>query len=584
MRPAFDISALRLSAAWAEIKSASYGDQIRYLRDLERPGDPLFLMQVALVLSVCFAGYLYLGVWEAVLWAFAYTSFQFLEKVSVWMVPEEANFRQYSIVLAVMFIEACIYCAMSVFLWFYGTDVTKFGAVALITAAAMHSTQNRAAFRSILSVFLLPNAAAFCAIAVWSAIGQTEFSTGFIFILIASAITTFFLVAYTQAHLKEAQAKETAEALSQAQKSDTIGKLTADIAHDFNNLISVASSNLQLSLETKDASEARWFTTNAQKAINACSDLTANMLAFGRKAPLRPSPLKMVAVIDDLRQFTDRLVPSNIEITYHLPPEACTVRADPSMLKNALLNLVINAADALEEGGKIRVSVRGLASGAATITVSDDGPGIPAELQSRVFEPFFSTKSELGNSGLGLSMVQGFAAQSNGDVRIETGAGRGTAVTITLPCAKGYAASTVTNKDRAVRPQAARGQHVMLVDDNRQLLEALAIKLSRDGYVVTKFETGDEARQALNAHKVPDILITDAVMPGDTQGKDLIKALRQISPSTPAILLSGYAEPVSYHETLDENADLFLSKPIDLTVLSSSVSNMLVGEEAYATV
>ncbi|MCC1494605.1 ATP-binding protein [Cognatishimia sp. F0-27] len=548
---------------------------IRELRALEPPTDPALLLQIGLILLVSFVGAFTLGIWQAAIWSVAYVASQLVEKWIVRVVPEDASRAQFYLVLLVLLAESSIYCFMPLFLWFYESEVAKFGAVALMTASAMHTTLNRAAFPSIMACFMVPNAAVFVFIGFWEMTPVGLQAGAVVYPVIGVAVAIFFVVMFLQAHRKELSNRRTQEALKQSQKLETIGKLTGGIAHDFNNLISVVSGNLQLIFETENLRDVRHYAETAKDAADACADLTAKMLAFGRKAPLQPVAISVDTLCRNLSEFTDRLVAKNIEIRFEIEPDTRPVYVDAYMFQNALLNLVINASDAMPQGGLVTVSASNCGQNTVVFSVVDTGPGIEPENLEKIFDPFFSTKEHLGRSGLGLSMVQGFVEQSNGAIDVWSKPGEGTRFLLTLPAAKTESAPRLEGPEPVTHSAPVEGKCIMLVDDNEQLLKAISIKMMRDGYKVVCHVSGDDAAAALAQDAAPDLLITDAVMPGLVQGPDLIEILYMKDRAVPAILMSGYAEPSLARKVRLGEPDRFMSKPIDLATLSSTVAELL---------
>ncbi|WP_299146628.1 ATP-binding protein [uncultured Tateyamaria sp.] len=562
------------------MKQADFSPQIRLLRRLEPPTDPEFILQVCLILGVCTCSYFLAGWWVCAAWGACYVAMQFCEKAVVRLVPSSPTRLQYTLVLYVLFVEASVYCAMPVYLWFLGPDVAKFAALALVTASSMHSMLNRAAFPSILMCFLVPDAAVFVAISMHSIFMEGVTAEATLFAICGVAISAFFVVMLSQSYRKEAQSLETLEKLQQSQKLDVMGKLTGGIAHDFNNLLSVISGNLQLVPGASSRREADSLAAEALHAAERCSDLTSKLLSFGQKAPLLPIAVSPGSAFEELQSYARRLFPPRIVLQFAVESEVGNVMVDSSALQSALLNLALNSAQAIAGQGQISFSASNdVLSGRTCVrfTVADNGIGIPDANRDQIFDPFFSTSRDDGGSGLGLSMVKGFAEQSQGTVEVDSERGFGTVVSIVLPSTdqipQGDQNPAANSLNKIRRPQL---YSVMLIDDNRQLLRAMATMLEREGYSVSTFESGSDALEAMAQKGLPDLVLTDAVMPGSVQGWNIIQHVKMHAPQVPTILISGYAASGDEdHERVMSQTDAFLSKPINLKQLAQVVKERL---------
>ena len=564
----------------SEMEEADFSRQIRFLRRLEPPTDPEFLLQVCLILVVCTCSYFLAGWWICTVWGIAYVAMQFFEKAIVRLVPDSPTRLQYSIVLGILFIEASVYCTMPVYLWFLGSDVAKFAALALVTASSMHSMLNRAAFPSILMCFLVPDAAVFVAISTHSILIEGPTADATLFVICGLAISTFFVVMLSQSYRKEAHSLETLEQLQQSQKLDVMGKLTGGIAHDFNNLLSVVSGNLQLVPGASNRKETERLTAEALSAAERCSDLTSKLLSFGQKAPLLPKVVSPAAALDELQCYVERLFPPRIKLHFEVEPEVGNVLVDPTALQSALLNLALNSAEAITDQGQIKFSaVSGILRGKKCLrfSVADNGIGISDANRDQIFDPFFTTSRNGEGSGLGLSMVKGFAEQSQGRIEVDSQIGVGTVVSIVLPSTDQMPehdqARAFGNLNGSREPQLCS---VALIDDNKQLLRAMAIMLEREGYAVSTYDNGSDALDTLTRNGFPDLVLTDAVMPGPIQGWNIVQHVKEHSPNTPTILISGYAASDAEEKgQILKQTDVFLSKPIDLVQLADTVKEQL---------
>ena len=344
-------------------------------------------------------------------------------------------------------------------------------------------------------------------------------------------------------------------ALAQTQKLESIGKLTGGIAHDFNNLLTAITGCLEL-LEKRlpvDDARAKSLLRNALHGAARGSTLTQRMLAFARRQQLNIETLSLRDLIGGMIDLLDRSLGPEIVLRVDLPEHLPPVRADANQLEAAIINLTINARDAMPNGGDIRISAHtlqlgdddplGLPRGAYLCSsVTDHGEGMDAETLSRATEPFFTTKGVGKGTGLGLSMVHGLAEQSGGKLRITSQQNQGTTVELILPA--GTAADIPVSEPTTARTAESvpTGRHtVLIVDDDDLVLESTAAVVEDLGYVVLKADSGSAALTLLATRPDIDVIVSDQAMPGMT-GVQLAKAAFALRPTLPIILASGYAE------------------------------------------
>jgi PAS domain S-box-containing protein len=348
--------------------------------------------------------------------------------------------------------------------------------------------------------------------------------------------------------------KQLEQQLRQSQKMEAIGQLTGGIAHDFNNLLGVIIGNLDLleRLVANNAAAAERVRT-AQKAAMRGSDLTGRLLGFSSRQRLNPEPTALDESIHNMLAMAARVIGPDITIATRLDPSIPLVQVDAAGLDNALLNLAVNARDAMPNGGSLTISselrdledtyppvqAEELKPGRyAKISVSDCGQGMSAETLKRVFEPFFTTKPRGKGTGLGLSMVYGFVKQSGGTIRIYSELGQGTTVSFYLPLAAGV---TVPPCVAAVpEPQSKATGTVLVVDDEVDLLEVALAFVEEMGYRTVHATGGNGALAALASEPNVDLLITDIVMPGGMNGVELARKVRQLHPGVKVVYSSGY--------------------------------------------
>lgn len=345
----------------------------------------------------------------------------------------------------------------------------------------------------------------------------------------------------------------------QAQKLEVLGQLTGGVAHDFNNLLAAVTGNLYLLEQESDLSErGRRFAARASSAAERGATLTRRLLAFARLQPLSPSAVDVDAFIRDLADLIEYSVGENVSVELDLDAGGACAWVDRGQLENALLNLAINARDAMPDGGTVRLISRYESAGdLVSIEVADTGQGMSAETRDRVFEPFFTTKTGSG-SGLGLSIVYGFVKQSGGDVQITSAPGRGTSFLLHLPACEH---APEEGPAQPVAPVAR--QRLLLVEDNPDVRAALADLLASAGHQVTVAASAEEAL-AILAQAPQTVVLSDVDLDGQTHGVTLMRRIAEAHPTLPRLLMSGLPpEILANRFGLDEGQPL-LSKPFTL--------------------
>jgi DNA-binding response OmpR family regulator/nitrogen-specific signal transduction histidine kinase len=387
----------------------------------------------------------------------------------------------------------------------------------------------------------------------------------------------------TQLAQEIAERERTESQLHQAQKMDALGKLTGGIAHDFNNLLTTIITGIDLM--SRHVAEGRVegvqrFADMALGSARRAVSLTHRLLAFARQQPLDPKPIDINQLVRSLGDLLRRTIGEHITLRFDLMDGTGIAKVDANQLENAIINLVINARDAMPHGGEIRVltSSVGLHGDGelpdgdyVQITVIDNGTGIEPQVLARVFEPFFSTKPIGKGTGLGLSMIYGFSRQSGGRVAICSQQGEGTEVRLTLP--RGQAEEDeepVTSADWV----KGQGESILIVEDNASLRALAREMLSDAGYRCTEAEDVDAALRALRGDHTIHLLLTDVGLPG-MNGRQLAEAARAWRPTLPILFMTGYAEStLAGGDLLDEGMDILI-KPFEIEQLLSKVRSVL---------
>jgi len=370
------------------------------------------------------------------------------------------------------------------------------------------------------------------------------------------------------------------ERLAQAQKMEAMGQLTGGVAHDFNNLMMVVGGQTEL-LRRHLADDTR-----AQRALDAIEiaarrgqELTRHLLAFARRQRLNPVAVSLTERAGALKELLSTSVGSMIDVQVDLPDELWPVQADQGELELAILNLTVNARDAMPNGGTLTISgenvtLKGgevdpeLKGDFVALTVHDTGAGIPADILPRVFEPFFTTKEVSKGTGLGLSQVYGFAQQMGGYATISSELGVGTSITLYLPRSRSEPMAEEAGREPAHEP---RGANILVVEDNPEVAEVSAALLEQLGNRTTVVTSAAAALKALAEGEPPDLVFSDIVMAGDMDGIQLARRIREDYPDVPVLLATGYSKAA------ERLADEFpiLAKPYQMAQLSQAVGELL---------
>jgi PAS domain S-box-containing protein len=393
--------------------------------------------------------------------------------------------------------------------------------------------------------------------------------------------------------LERAQAEE---ALRQSQKMEALGQLTGGIAHDFNNILQGISGNLELMgrhLSQGRTEQVGRLVDRALSGVDRAAALTHRLLAFARRQSLQPKSVNVDALIEDMTELVRRSVGPGVRVELRLADSSWPVQCDPNQLETALLNLAINARDAMPEGGKLTIGTRHVnlrpaelagQEGArpgdyVEIAVSDTGTGMDNSTKARVFEPFFTTKPLGQGTGLGLSQVYGFVRQSGGVVRLDTAPGQGTTLRFYLPCQQGgWEADEAGEAPGALPAGAAGSGTVLLVEDEADVRTTVAEHLRALGYKVLEAADGPSALRLLrsNGSARLDLLVTDVGLPNGLNGRQVADAAREQRPGLPVLFVTGYAGDALEAQLAPGMA--VMTKPFALGALIARVQAMLERE------
>jgi len=371
--------------------------------------------------------------------------------------------------------------------------------------------------------------------------------------------------------------KQLEQDLLHASKLEAVGRLTGGIAHDFNNMLSVVIGNLDLlqkSLKGNERAQKR--VKMALEGAQRCADLTHRLLAFSRRQPLQATTINVGAVMSGLLELMHRTLGENIRVELTGLDDIWPIHVDRAQLEAALLNLAVNARDAMPNGGELKLHLENTTvEGSAppgdyvVISVADTGVGMPAHVLERVFEPFFTTKESGKGTGLGLSMVYGFVQQSNGHIEVDSTPNQGTTIHLFFPRSHDEVAATGADIHVADMEAFGKGESVLVVEDNSDVRQVAVSTLKSLGFTVTETETADEAAVLLKNSCDFQLVLSDVRMPGKLNGADLAGLIKKKYPDVRVLLTTGYVEDAEMLEEID-----LLYKPYRAADLAHKIQSM----------
>ena len=404
-----------------------------------------------------------------------------------------------------------------------------------------------------------------------------------------------FVFDHSQTEKAGAQDFLTESEKQQSQKMEAIGRLAGGVAHDFNNLLAVIAGYSDLMLESLGSSDLnRAKIEQIKQAANSAASLTRQLLMFSRQQIIQPVILDINQIVSNTEKMLRRLIKENIEFAVVLEPNLDRVNADPGQIEQIILNLIVNARDALPNGGRLRIQTSNVRldnnsghAGADTppgrfvlLEVTDTGTGMDDETQAHIFEPFFTTKPVGKGTGLGLATVYGIVKQSNGQIEVKSTLGRGSSFKVYLPAVKQAEAIQESGKDTA--KAAFSGETVLVVEDARSLRELVCEALSELGCTVLSARNAQEALRMVQERKTSiDLLLTDVVMPG-MNGAALAKVVRSLRPKTKILYMTGYSGEFIRADMLSPGVSL-IRKPFTPADLGRKIRKMLADEPGEAS-
>jgi nitrogen-specific signal transduction histidine kinase/CheY-like chemotaxis protein len=394
----------------------------------------------------------------------------------------------------------------------------------------------------------------------------------------------------TEARAREGELEVAQEALRQSQKMEAVGQLTGGIAHDFNNLLAGISGGLEIierRLAQGRTAGLDRFIEGAQSSAHRAASLTQRLLAFSRRQTLDPRPTDVNRLVHGMEDLIGRTVGPGIMVDVAAADSVWLTRVDAAQLESALLNLAINARDAMPEGGRITIETvnqwvderaareRDLKAGQyIAILVTDTGTGIPKDIVERIFDPFFTTKPIGQGTGLGLSMIHGFVRQSGGQIRVDSEPGIGTTMSLYLPRYTGSAPDEISAAISGIAATGA-GETVLVIDDEPVVRMLITEVVQEAGYVALEAGDGPAGLEILRSDRRIDLLVTDVGLPGGMNGRQVADAARISRPDLKVLFVTGYAENAAVGNGLLDRGMQVITKPFVTSDLASRITEIM---------
>lgn len=563
----------------------NYKDEIDELRDVERDDSNEYRMQVVLVGICVMLAWGLLGLWQVAVWFVAVYGLSTVERHLHRRRQQQYSRRLHLFYIALGTTIASCASLLPVFLWTFEDRIYHFAAAVYMIGAVLNTFVLRAQAWPALLCYAIPNGLALFAVAIMF-FTQDGLSVHTVIGLVLAAVITSYLVIMVQESVRRVEAKrKITRDLLQAQKAETVANFAGGVAHDFNNLLGVIQASLEQAKDEKDASERRALVDQAIAAVGRGSGLTKQLLAVGRRTEMETKKIDMKSFTEELSQFLKRVIPSSINLQVTYDQSLSTIESEPTLLQSMLLNLAMNARDAMGDVGSLKVRIyrteiterqvvlagRLLPGTYATFSVEDDGKGIGPDIFGRILQPFFSTRPNGEGTGLGLAMVLGFSQQVGGALDVVSQEGEGTIVRFFLPIPHNPLELPETKPKDVVSQQdvARSSQKILLVEDEAVFRQTIDRFLTGQGHSVLSCENGDAAFKSVEDGYRPDAVLTDLVMPGSRQGSDLILEIREFLPEATMILMTGYAfnHDTSAFSSSGDTNNYILEKPFKLSEL-----------------
>ena len=392
--------------------------------------------------------------------------------------------------------------------------------------------------------------------------------------------------AFLELRQREEELRVSQAALHQAQKMEAIGQLTGGVAHDFNNVLQIISGNLHLLQMVGNVTpQGKLRIKNALNGVERGARLASHLLAFARRQPLQSAVVNLAPVLAEIDDMLRRLLGPRATVVTDIAPHLWNTDVDVGQLNNVILNLAINARDAMDGEGTLTISARNIPAGSPELTqvgdgrddhvlieIADTGAGMPADVLERAFEPFFTTKPTGQGTGLGLSMAYGFVKQSGGEIALQSKQGEGTRVQIFLRSSE----AATTQEDLHVAAALTGGvETILVVDDEEEVRVATVDMLAALGYQVLSSENAEQASRLVESGVAIDLLFTDVIMPGPISSLDLGELVRRKLPHAQILYTSGYAEGMLSHDGKLPPGVNLLQKPYTVETLSARIRHLL---------